>query len=260
MAGEQWACKIVEMELKRTVVIHDDGSAPGMYDLRIGPMDAPEVAIECVGAVDRIFTETWNIGPAKGPLEYSIKGDWIVTIASTASVKGIKQRIEPLLQELENRNIDEVWTDHRLRRQDSILFAKFNTLHITHALCYRSQGTGKVHLGMPGIGGAVDEHGSAIPEWIGTFLRDSKRQDVLSKLQRSGAPNRQAFVIVGFGGAPWPVESYLAGLLEQTPSQAPNLPLPLTGVWLASGASQKGLRWDGTTWQVFDTQSESIDD
>jgi hypothetical protein len=35
---------------------------------------------------------------------------------------------------------------------------------------------------MPGIGGAVDEHGGAVPEWVGEFLRDAARQDVLSKL------------------------------------------------------------------------------
>ena len=39
-------------------VVNDDGSAPGMYDLRVGPANAPQVAIECVGAVDQTFTET----------------------------------------------------------------------------------------------------------------------------------------------------------------------------------------------------------
>ena len=60
MAGEEWARHIVAKELKRAVELNDDGSVPSMYDLRIGPFDAPEVAIECVGAINSAFTETWN--------------------------------------------------------------------------------------------------------------------------------------------------------------------------------------------------------
>lgn len=37
MAGENWGRRIVEQELKLNTVIHDDGTADGMYDLRIGP-------------------------------------------------------------------------------------------------------------------------------------------------------------------------------------------------------------------------------
>jgi hypothetical protein len=81
MAGEEWARRILEKELKRDVTMNDDGSAPGMYDLRIGSADAPEIAIECVGAVDSTFTETWNVGPAREPLQLSITGDWRIVLA-----------------------------------------------------------------------------------------------------------------------------------------------------------------------------------
>jgi len=259
MAGEEWARRIVEKELKRTVVINDNGSAPGMYDLRIGPADAPELAIECVGAVDPTFTETWNVGPARGPLELSITGDWTVVIAPKARVKAIRQRIEQLLRELEDRGIHNVHVDHWLKWNDTALFDELESLNITHAYCHSLQGMGKVHLGMPGIGGAVDEQGSAVPEWVGEFLCDSARQDVLSKLQLSGAPNRHAFLIVTFAGAPWPVESYLTGELSHLPSQAPDLPPPVTGVWVVYGMSRRGLRWDGDAWQLFDARGEGID-
>jgi len=53
-----------------------------MYDLRIGTVEAPDVAIECVGAVDPVRAETWNAGPGKGPLRLTVKGDWIINIAS----------------------------------------------------------------------------------------------------------------------------------------------------------------------------------
>jgi hypothetical protein len=55
---EPWAQQIIEKELNRPVVVHDDGSQASMYDLRIGAVEAPEVAIECVGAVDPDRTET----------------------------------------------------------------------------------------------------------------------------------------------------------------------------------------------------------
>ena len=61
----------------------------------LGPSDRA-----CVGAVDPTFTETWNVGPAKGPLELSITGDWMIEIAPKARVKAIKQRLEQLLREL----------------------------------------------------------------------------------------------------------------------------------------------------------------
>jgi hypothetical protein len=120
---------------------------------------------------------------------------------------------------------------------------------------------GRVYaLGMPGIGGAVDEQGRALPEWVGEFLRDPSRRDMLGKLQRSGAPERHAFVMVSFTGAPWAVESYLAGRLEHVPGQAPDLPPPVTGVWVVSGMGHKGVRWDGNRWWIFDIRGEGVAD
>lgn len=260
MAGEEWARRIVQKELKRKVELNDDGSKPGMYDLRIGLSNEPEVAIECVGAVDQAFTETWNVGPAKGPLDVSVKGDWIITIKAGARVKVIKQRVEQLLQKLEARGIEELRVDYYLRWQDESLFDELTEFGITHASRYRVKGTGKVHLDMPGIGGAVDEQGNSVPEWISTFLRDPAYQDVLSKLQRSGASECHVFVLVSFAGTPWSIASYLTGSLVLTPTQPPDLPAPVSGVWVASGLSQRGLRWDGITWQIFQTRGTDIDE
>jgi hypothetical protein len=260
MAGEEWARRIVEKELNRAVVINDTGTAPSMYDLRVGPADAPEVAIECVGAVDQTYTETWNVGPARGPLQVSLTGDWTVEIAPTARVKTIRKHIERLLQELEARGIYNVYVDWRIEWEDPELFGKLDSLKITHAYCHSQQGTGKVHLTMPGAGGFVDDHGSALPAWVGDFLRDPARQDVLGKLQRSGAAERHAFLIATLTGAPWPVESYLIGSLDHVPSQAPNLPAPVTGVWVVSGMGRRGVRWDGTTWKLFEARGEGIED
>jgi hypothetical protein len=259
MSGEEWAQRIVEKELGCTVYINDDGSAPGMYDLRVGPKDAPELAIECIGAVDEAFAETWNIGPARGPLHLSLTGDWNVSITAMARIKAIKQRIEPLLRILESHGIDNLYVDYLLKRIDRAMFDEFESLGITHASCYRRQGTGEVHLMMLGTGGIVNSQGSAVPAWIGEFLRDSARQDVLLKLQRSGAKERHVFVLADLTGTPWPVESYLIGELDHIPEQSPDLPQPVTGVWIVSTMGQRGLRWDRGAWKLFDAHGEGID-
>ena len=252
MAGENWGRRIVEQELNKTVVINDDGSAPRMYDLRIGPAHAPQLAIECFQAVDSEFTETWSVGPAKGPLKLSLKGNWIVEVSPRTRIKTFAQRVEPLLQDLENRGLREVIVDFRLKWQDSELFSKLSTLNVNHAICYEMPGAGNVQLGLPGVGGAVDERGAAIPGWINELLRNPKYDDVLRKLEHSGATAKHAFVLVGFAGAPWEVEGYLTGDMNQIPTQPPDLPFPLTGVWMISQTNRKGLRWDGRAWHLFE--------
>jgi hypothetical protein len=260
MAGEEWARRIVERELMRDVAFNDDGSKPGMYDLRVGPADAPEMAVECVAAVDPILTETWNVGPAEGPLALALNGDWTITLTPSARVKVIRQRVEPLLRELENRGLRDVPVDRALSWPDPTLFEELESLGVTRASCFRLPGTGKVHLGMEGIGGAVESQGTAVPEWVGEFLRDSARRDVLRKLRRSEARQRYAFVFVTYGGAPWPVESYLTGEFDQLPAEAPDLPPPVTGVWIVSQFGQRGLCWDGVAWRIFEARGEGIDD
>jgi len=260
MAGERWARRILEKELRRNVEVNDDGSSPGMYDLRIGPVDAPELAVECVGAVDPIRTETWNVGPARGPLKLAVTGDWTIELTPSARIDAIKQRVEPLLRELEERRLYDVPVEYELKRYDPALFNQLESLNITHASCYRLPGTGKVHLGMTGIGGAVHSTGNAVSEWVGEFLRDSARRDVLSKLERSGAVDRHVFVLVNFAGAPWAVESYLTLGLEQLPPEAPHLPTPVTGVWIVSAFGQKGLRWYRGAWQLFEACGDGIGD
>ena len=262
MAGEEeWARRIVEKELGRSVVVNDDGSRPGMYDLRIGPANAPELAIECVGAVDQTRAETWNVGPAKGPLELPLRGDWIITLTPSARIKVIKKRLGPLLQELEDRGHSSFSVYRALRWGDSAVFEELESLGVVSGSCFRLPGTGKVSLTMEGTGGAVDSQGTAVPGWVGQFLRDPAREDVLRKLQLSDAAERHAFIFVVLGGVPWSVDYYMnfGGELDQLPTEAPNLPHPVTGVWIVGPFGQKGLRWNGSAWRRFESRGEGIE-
>jgi hypothetical protein len=241
----------VQRALEWSVEVNDDGSAPGMYDLRIGSENRPEIAIECVGAVDSAFVELWNIGPAKAR-GLSVRGDWIVGVSQQVRMRNLREALEGLLQELEAKQIDTVHVGSP-RSFDQRLSARMQNLCISYAHSYRLSGTGKVSLSVPGVGGAVDEHGTAVPDWIGKFLRHRDCADVLAKLERSRAPQRHTFVIVTLHGTPWPVASYLSRRLIHAPAQQPDLPDPLTAVWIVADVGRDGLYWDGVGWHTVNT-------
>jgi len=248
---EECARRILQRELGRPVVLHDDGHIPGLYDLRVGDVNAPEIAIECVGAVDSVRTETWNVGPAKGPLSFNLYRDWHVVLRPHAPVKEIKKSLERVLQECERAEITEFTpVDWWLERHHPRIFAALHALQIHSIAGFREAGTGQVYLGMTGAGGAVDPYGSAVPEWIAEFLNADDRSDVLKKLERSGAARRHVFVGVSFAGVPWPVESYLGTRTEHAPAVPPDLPLCVDAVWIMY--DRRGLNWDGSGWRLFD--------
>lgn len=95
---------------------NDDNSRPSMYDLRRGPKGRPDIAIECVAAVDPISTETWNLGPARGPMALSTKGDWVVVLSHCANMKLVREKIEGLLIAAESLGLSAIGvsenTDH----------------------------------------------------------------------------------------------------------------------------------------------------
>jgi len=123
-----------------------------------------------------------------------------------------------------------------------------------HWLRYASTGNGQAHVvvGEYLPDGLVNSSGAALPHWVSTFLTAPPQADVLRKLQVT-APAREAFVIVG-GGAPWEVEDYLVmlGQHRTVPPSAPELPAPVTGVWITSGLGddhQLALRWTAAGWE-----------
>lgn len=244
---EEWARKVVEMHLGVPVVVHDDGSAPSMYDLRVGPYAAPEVAIEVAGAVDPLQTETWNMGPGKGPIQLSLSGDWIVVVEAGAKMKTLKNSLEGLLQQMEALQVSEADLHFGPHTVPDKLANQMEAVGLVSANRYRVSGSGKVHMTMPGAGGVVDDTGSSLPEWVSTFLADPVRADAVSKLAKSGAPRAEAF-IAAESGTPWSVMSYLSGSVSQLPRAAPVLPTGITGVWVGPTLCYHGVYWDGAVW------------
>jgi hypothetical protein len=246
---EECARRILERELGRPVILHDDGSRSRMYDLRVGSVERPESAIECIGAVDPQRTETWNEGPGRGCFTLAIEGDWHVVLQPDTRVKRIRAELPSLLREFSRTGlVGFTPVDAFLQISHPRLFQRLSRLKIDSVGRYEP-GTGRVSLGMTGYGGAVDPTGSEVPQWIGDFLRAEDRRDVLIKLASSNAEERHVFVGVSFGGAPWLVESYLGTESDIVPEATPDLPAPVDAVWIMH--SKKGLRWDGTVWRFF---------
>jgi hypothetical protein len=134
---------------------------------------------------------------------------------------------------------------------------ELESLEIRYARCFRMPGTGLVYMTPEGVGSFVDSTGNALPQWIEEFLCDPKQEDVLSKLRHTSAQERWVFVPVTFGGAPWSVESYLTGDLDRLPATEPNLPSPVTAIWVASTFGTHGVRWDSAGWRSFRISEES---
>jgi hypothetical protein len=259
LSVEQLAREVCGRELRQEVVVHDDGSQAGMYDLRVGPLDAPSIAIECVRAVDPALEELWNIGPARGPVLLRLAGDWTLTLSRTARLKSrLFPGLEAALKQCEREGLENVHVDWWLKRTSPAAFAALERSGITWASCFRKPGSGLVYMTLDSRGGVVDEQGSALPEWIAAFLRLPAQADVLSKLARSCAGACHVFVPVGWGGAPWPVESYLTSGLTAVPAGSPDLPAPVGAVWIISMQASRGVRWDGAVWRTFSAKTDSI--
>jgi hypothetical protein len=254
---ESWAQVICQRELNQIVDLHDDGSEPSMYDLRVGPRAAPVIAIECVRAMDPTLTELWKGGPQRGAMSLRVAGDWTVGLTRDARLKHLS-RLETPLQKCERIGMLNVHVDWRLKRFQPNLFAELERLAIAWADCFRPQGGGKVFLTLESIGGMVDEEGRAVPGWIESFLRAEEQSDVLRKLAQSNAAQCHVIVPVGWGGAPWSVESYLTDGLTVLPTEKPHLPDPVTSVWIVSMHATHGIRWDGMEWHTFDARSNSV--
>lgn len=246
---EEYARRILQRELGRPVVLHDDGRKPGMYDLRVGAERTPDIAIECVAALDPVRTETWNSGPAEGSFMLKSTGDWYVVLKPHTRVDRVRRRLQDVIRLCEAAGINgRTEVDWSLKHHHPDVFATLDALQI-HSIA-RYDGTGRVILSMTGTGGAVDDHGYAVPGWIEEFLRAPERKDVIDKLERSGAAERHVFVEVDFMGVPWAVESYLGTNTEHLPETSPSLPLPIDAVWIKYGP--RGWHWGGRHWRFFD--------
>lgn len=250
--SEQFAKTLIESHLQKPVWIHDDGSENSMFDLGIGDKNNPQYAIECIGVMDQMETETWNLGPGKGTRKWSLKGDWAIGIGVKTKIKSLRTILEPILGKLENSSSyfgQAIYVDYNLKRVNFELFNKLENLDIDYIQMFRSNGEGKIEMSMDGNGGVKNILGFGISDWITEYLSEPKNKDVIYKLSISSAINNEVFMhIVPGKNIPWKVLSYFMSDNEK-PIDKPNLLNPITGVWIV--CFEYCLYWNGVIWNKF---------
>ncbi len=255
---EEWVRQVVARTLRAVVRQHDDQSRDAMYDLSIEYPCGDCAAMEVTAAADGESIALWKLvnGTQERWIEPTIAGGWMVSLDPTARAKTLRARLPALLLELERVGRRELRTS---RHHSDHLSAEAAALGVASAYQSGTDHPGSIYttieLPIERSGGIVADTGDALGDWLGEFLVDEDRQDVRGKLRASALPERHVFVIVpGFATADFSVTDLLMRDGAPLPSQAPQMPMEMTHVWVASTWSTgTGMRWAADTgWARFD--------
>ena len=238
---------MIQQALGVSVVQHDDGSAPRMYDLEILHDDRPPAAVEVVAAADPASIELWNILNSGGRWQAEgIEGGWMVALDPLiAHARRIERELPGLLAQLETLELREV----RPHRRRGPLEDLASDLGIVSASQSGTDYPGSIYITLQlapeRSGGFVADNGDALASWLSHFLHEPKQKDVRDKLASSGAQERHAFVYLpGFTTAPFSASDLLMRDGAPLPLEIPRLPDEVTHVWAVSTwSSGEGFRW-----------------
>jgi hypothetical protein len=257
---EQWVCEVISQTLGVAVVQHDDGSRESMHDLSILYPDQEPGAVEVTAAADGQVMALWKIlnRPGERWIEPDLDGGWIIEVVPGSSGKRVRRELPSLLRELEAAGIRHLkvssWWPPRTGSE-----AKTSDLGITSMRQGGTDYPGSIYslIDEPADrrGGWMAPTGDSLAAWAGDFLAADARRDVCSKLERSGASERHAVLILpGFALARFDVTNLLMDDGAPLPSVDPDLPAAITHVWLMSTWSTgMGMRWSPTAgWTYFD--------
>jgi hypothetical protein len=257
-AEEEWARSLIEQALGTSVVQHDDGSSDGMHDLDIVQDGRPLEAVEVTAVADGASIALWKLlnDHDERWIEPDLAGGWMVRLLPVARGKRIRKELPVLLQALEAIGIEDLRTGFGSRHTLSRCAADLGIVG-AHQSGTDFPGSIYVTVEPPAdrTGGFVADTGDALAEWLGPFLDHDDRTDVRSKLMRSGASARHAFVFFPpFSDAPFAVTDLLMRQDLALPTIAPRLPAEVTHVWAAGGwSSGRGMRWSPTVgWSYFE--------
>lgn len=248
---------MIEAELDCSVLQHDDGSLPRMYDLDVLLPDERWAAVEVTAAGDQEAIEQWNLmnGGERWIVPH-LAGGWLVEVRIGSRWKQLETELPSLLAELESLTLSAL-TVHK--GTDSDLVRRADNLGVAAAFQSATSFPGSVYMtfDMPAerSGGFISGTQGQLATWVSAFLRDARCSDVLDKLASANADERHAFIFLpGFNIAPFAVNDLLLRSEPALPTTAPNLPGRLTHVWIASTwSSGVGMRWaPGGGWLTFD--------
>lgn len=229
-----------------------------MHDLEIIYPLGPRAAVEVTAAAYSEAIELWNLMNGKGRwLDESLVGGWIVSLFPSARANRIRKELPTLLRELERLGIRQLpprW--HASASLQDVATA----LGVINAVQSGTDYPGSIYvtLELPSeqVGGFVPTSGTPLVTWLEAFLLEQRCADLLSKLSRSEAEERHAFIFVpGFSGAPFEVSDLLMRPDAPVPDNPPRLPPEITHVWIAgTWDTGNGFRWSPRRgWHRFDT-------
>lgn len=253
---------MVEAALQVPVVQHDDNLQGAMHDLQVLHNDRPLAAVEVTAAADATSIELWklvNESSDRWQVE-GLVGGWSVALYPDARAKRIVQDLPVLLAAME---ASEVRSIRGRRTATGVFEAALASLRIASADQYGTDYPGSIYVTIKlpheRVGEMVSDSGDPVAKWVGEYLRAPERRDVLSKLHRSGATDRHAFIILpGFTTAPFVVADLFMRSDPPLPTESPDLPPEVTHVWVVSTWTiGRGLRWaPGDGWKAFDKPEE----
>jgi hypothetical protein len=257
---EEWARSIISRVLATPVEQNDDGTEPGMYDLRILYPDRPAGAVEVTAAADRESIELWrlmNESNERWQVERLV-GGWSVHVLPTARAKRLRSELPSLLLSLEQAGRRELRID-LAAHGGRLLERSARRLGVVHAFQSGTDFPGSIYVNLElppeQTGGWVADTGDALAEWLGDFLTEPRQEDVRQKLARSRAAERHAFVLIpGFSTAAFAVIDLLIREGAPLPNIDPRLPPEITDVWaVSSWSSGVGFHCSSETgWLIFD--------
>jgi hypothetical protein len=254
---ENWASKVLTAALQGAIVtLNDDGSSPGMYDLRIEYDDGRVGAAEVTAAAHPDALALWRLISAERWIEPTLEGGWAVCLTPTANYKRLKARLPMLLLQLEWSGTTEL---HVSAVRDCSITRFASELGIVSAYQGGTAHPGSIYptieLPHDQMGGFVSETGDPLAIWLSDWISDSRRADNLKKLGNSGVDERHLVVIVaGFGNVPFHVTDILMRDDAPLPTILLSVPSEISHIWTMSTLPRAvGIRWSRSgQWERFD--------
>ena len=242
-----------------SVEMHDDGSRPSMYDLKIVYADGTTGAVEVTAAADAPRTGLWQEVRKRSLIrqEPNLVGGWLVRILTSAQARELDKHLPNLLRDLEQDDRSVIWGN---RSSTDELSVRAGNLRVIEALQSPTDRPGSIYIMTPEgspdqIGGYSPPTGDPLAEWLGEWLADPKRADNVHKLLSADTSQRHIFVVVpSFASAPFAVSDLLTAPAAPLPVVPPNLPAGISHIWTTSiWDSGDGFRWSlAEGWRRFD--------